>query len=222
MPDKPRKRPFTTPKAPSTHSDSLQDVRDTGNDPAWSRFYGRYAPFITATLKRHGVPSNDVEELVQDIMLALAKQLAAGRYDRSRPFHTYLIGFIHNIYAGYCRRMGHRLTVLADDFQMSESQPAPIENLPAPDDVFGHVAEAEWETLLRTRAAELLHAQTQNDLHVQAFLAMAVEERPIPECQQIFGFSRDNLYQIKRRLAPLYSRALTKAATELDSPPDLT
>lgn len=221
MPTPPRKPQFVTPKAPTTCSDSLRAVRDTGDNPAWTRFYTRYAKFITEILHRHNVPACDIDDLVQSIMIDLAAKLPDYRYDPSRPFHRYLVGFVKNAFADYCRRQQRRQAMFENQAQVSEARTEAGKKTTAPDNVFEQIAQAEWEVLLHGRAAELLREQVKNDLHIQAFLALVAEERTIPECQQVFGLSRDNLYQIKRRLSPLYARALTDAAAELDSPPAL-
>ncbi len=221
MSDTPPKPRFVTPKPPSTHIASFSDVRNADNDTAWSVFYKRYAKFVRETLACHRVPACDIDDLVQSIMIDLAAKLPDYRYDPSRPFHRYLVGFVKNAFAAYCRRTQRQQALFEDKAQVSEAQTAAGKIATAPDNVFEQIAKAEWKALLRGRAAELLREQVQNDLHIQAFLALVEEERTIPECQQIFGLSRDNLYQIKRRLSPLYARALNDAAAELDSPPAL-
>lgn len=67
-----------------TSSTLLLRVRDTGDHPAWSRLVALYTPLLHAWVRRAGVLPQDADDLVQEVLLALAREMPAFRYDRTK------------------------------------------------------------------------------------------------------------------------------------------
>jgi RNA polymerase sigma-70 factor (ECF subfamily) len=90
---------------------------------------------------------HDARDLVQEAFARAYEHF--GDYDRSRPFDTWLLRILHNIFLDGVRRFSHSHTVSLD-------APAPVEEstweelLPAPDKEHGSELEkTESERLLR-------------------------------------------------------------------------
>lgn len=67
----------------------LQRACDLGDDQAWEEFVQHYRRFILYILHRMGVAERDVEDLSQQILVALTRDLPG--YDSSRTrFRTWL------------------------------------------------------------------------------------------------------------------------------------
>src|ERR1700682_278464 len=67
-----------------TSSGLLLRVRDGTDREAWTRLGHLYAPLLHTWLHRYGVPAHDADDLVQEVLLAAAREMPAFRYDHSR------------------------------------------------------------------------------------------------------------------------------------------
>lgn len=67
-----------------TSSTLLLRVRDPANRPAWSRLVALYTPLLHAWVRRAGIPPQDADDLVQEVLLALARELPTFSYDRTK------------------------------------------------------------------------------------------------------------------------------------------
>ena len=78
-----------------THHSLLQRAVDLDDGKAWDQFVGQYRRFILCVLNQLGVPHNDLEDLSQQILIALTRDLS--RYDRDRArFRTWLSTIVRN------------------------------------------------------------------------------------------------------------------------------
>lgn len=70
----------------------LARVKDRTDHSAWSRFDGLYRPLVARWVRASGVPRGDVEDLAQDILIAVVKAIGNGfEYDREKgKFRQYL------------------------------------------------------------------------------------------------------------------------------------
>jgi RNA polymerase sigma-70 factor (ECF subfamily) len=78
--------------SPSRTSRSLlARARDFGDGDAWKRLTELYVPLIRRWVRRYAPMSHDVDDLVQDVMATLARELATFRHnERIGAFRTWL------------------------------------------------------------------------------------------------------------------------------------
>src|SRR5262245_27086471 len=75
--------------APTTRITLLCRLRDRGDQAAWERFVDLYGPLVYQLARRHGVREADSADLMQEVLLAVARGVE--RYDRARgPFRKWL------------------------------------------------------------------------------------------------------------------------------------
>jgi RNA polymerase sigma-70 factor (ECF subfamily) len=68
----------------STPLSLLERLRDGPEEPLWRRFFDLYIPFIRHWLGRQGIPPSDLDDLLQEVCAAIARDLAG--FDHSgRP-----------------------------------------------------------------------------------------------------------------------------------------
>lgn len=83
-----------------TSSSLLLLARDRRDHAAWSRLVCLYTPLLTAWVRRAGVHAQDVDDLVQEVLLAVARDLPSFGYDRSRGSFR---GWLRVILTNRCR-----------------------------------------------------------------------------------------------------------------------
>src|SRR4051812_32104563 len=96
-----------TPRSPEVRL--LERVRDRTDAAAWAEFVDVYEPVLRAFLRRQGVPSADVPDVVQVIFARLVPALARFEFDPSRgQFRTWLWRVTQNTAVNWGRKRANR------------------------------------------------------------------------------------------------------------------
>jgi len=67
-----------------TSASLLERLRRRPDDASWKRLVDLYTPLLRGWLRRHLVPHEDVDDLVQEVMAVLVRELPNFHYDRTR------------------------------------------------------------------------------------------------------------------------------------------
>ena len=75
----------------STHLSLLLSVQDPENESAWSEFVGKYRdPIVQYCCQRFHVDINVAEEIAQDVLLKLLKEMQRFKYRPDQSFRGWL------------------------------------------------------------------------------------------------------------------------------------
>ena len=151
-----------------TRHSLILKICDLNNNQEWSRFALLYSRFIHYVLCKMGVNANDIEDLGQQVLLALTQNIET--YDRSRArFRTWLSGVIRNVALTHFRKQKTRtayLHVFGKDQSLNEVEKSPD---------IQKIIESEWSIYIANLAMDRVR---------QAFQGQAVE---------VFEFGLDGL-----------------------------
>jgi RNA polymerase sigma-70 factor (ECF subfamily) len=192
---------------PSTHASLLYDLRrDSRRDDAWAAFHARYRSVIRGWCLRRGLPDDGAEDLTQDVLLKLFRQLPRYTHDPTRgPFRSWLKAIVNNLLTDFWRRQQRRpepdavggtnfLQRLAD-----LADPAAADELS--DALDDHAQTTAAAVLARVRAK--LKATTW-----LAFSQTMIEQRPAAEVAAALNLSIASVYKatyrVKRMLLQEY------------------
>jgi RNA polymerase sigma-70 factor (ECF subfamily) len=67
-----------------TSTSLLDRIRLHADGPSWKRLVDLYTPLIHGWLRRHAVQPNDADDLVQEVLSVVARELPRFRHDRRR------------------------------------------------------------------------------------------------------------------------------------------
>ena len=83
--------------APDTSTTLLRDLAGRADHPRWGEFVVRYRPLMESYL-HEWFPSLEMDDLIQETFVAIAKTLPDYRYvpDEKGHFHNYLTGILHH------------------------------------------------------------------------------------------------------------------------------
>jgi RNA polymerase sigma-70 factor (ECF subfamily) len=84
-------------------------------------------PYVWKTLRRLGVPPQDLEDLVHDLFVVVHRHL--GDYDPTRPLRPWLFGIAVRIVADFRRSPRNMREILRDAIEPIDAGPTPHERL---------------------------------------------------------------------------------------------
>ena len=193
----------------TTRSSVLKAVADTGNEAAWSRLFNLYAGFVFSIARSKGLKAEDADDIVQVVFTDLARNLPTFKYDRSKGrFRSYLTGLVHWRVMDRLKE-GKRDTELKAAF-LEEAQEA----VTSADEGF---SEREWQSAAVDEALRRIKPEVRPE-HYAAFVASTMEGQDTETVMKLYDLSRDNLYQIRKRLTAKLRETVAEVLTEMDAP----
>jgi len=171
-----------------TRSSLLLRVRDPGDKAGWREFDDIYRPLLIRYALRRGADSAMAEDVAQECLLAVSRQIA--RFERRRSFRAYLRAMVdHKLCDALSRRRGP--TGVSEETLNDLRDPAP-----APSELWeSHWNEGVARMLLR-RLHDKFAAHT-----LQAFEMYVLDERPVKEISAALGMTANQIYVAKSRVA---------------------
>ena len=193
----------------STRSSVLAAVADTGDEKAWRRLFDLYAGFVFSIARSKGLADADADDIVQTVFADLARNLPSFKYDREKGrFRSYLSALTR-------WRINDRLRAGKRDVELKASFMEEAKaRMSADDEDF---EEREWQAAALEEALRRIKPGVQS-AHYAAFVASAVEGQDTETVTRLYGISRDNLYQIRKRLAAKLRETLKQVLEDMDSP----
>jgi RNA polymerase sigma-70 factor (ECF subfamily) len=170
----------------ATHSTLLARLADAGDSAAWVEFRLRYSELIRGFCARRGLQAADIDDVEQDVLLALSKAMGQFSYDRGKGmFRSYLKTVVNNAIAKKWRQ-----NVPAGGLSQAEGVGVEGEDDPW---------EQEWRQHHFRRAMRTIEAEFA-ETDRRAFALYAVEGRDAAEVARELGTSVDVVYQAKSRI----------------------
>ena len=200
-------------KNETTRSSLLRAVADTENEAAWTRLFDLYAGFVFSLARSKGLNDEDADDIVQIVFSDFARNLPSFRYDREKGrFRSYLVSLVK-------WRVTDRLRVAKRDadFQKrygDEVAPGEQKFVSPEEDEF---LVREWESAALDEALRRMKPDVRPE-HYAAFVASCVEGQDTEAVCSLHGLTRDNLYQIRKRLTVRLRETVAAVLKEMDEP----
>ena len=134
----------------------LSKLRSNPQDErAWREFERRYAEMIQQWCRRWGLQPSDAEDLTQDVLLAISKQMERFEYDPSRRFRSWLKTIAHRAWCDFLEKQRRRAIGSGETavIRMLEDQNVEEE--------FSAQFELEWKRKLLSDAMKLVERRVQ-------------------------------------------------------------
>lgn len=177
-----------------TNESLLERVKSMDAHDAWQEFYKAYWSAILRYARKLGLNEHQAQEVLQDTMIALMRQLPGFDYDpRKGKFRNFLLTIVHRKGLAALRRV-----------QMAQQRDsdANVETLGA-----GHNGDlpdqeiARWREALMDDAIERLkHDPGVEDETREIFWAYVIDNQPADKVAARFRCKPNAVYQIKNRL----------------------
>jgi RNA polymerase sigma-70 factor (ECF subfamily) len=192
----------------ATHASLLERLRDLDDQESWQQFYATYRRLIFSFAIRHGLSSTEAEEVVQETVITVARNLPEYRYDPARcSFKTWLF----TLTLWRIRDQIRKRHPKEDSLDRLPGEGAPgnaTQNLvQAEVDRISALWEEEWKKDLLERALEKVRAKV-DEKHFQVFDLYVMQHWPVYKVAHSLGVSRASVYVIKHRVSGLLRKEL--------------
>lgn len=133
----------------------LERLRATPDSIAWQRLVEVYTPLIHGWLRRHAVPPQDAEDLVQEVFSVVVRELPRFHYDPERgSFRSWLRAVtVNRLLAFWRSRRGHPAAVGGSD------PAALLEQLADPRSDLNRLWDQEHDRHVARRLLELIQPE---------------------------------------------------------------
>jgi RNA polymerase sigma-70 factor (ECF subfamily) len=180
-----------TETVPDTSWNLLRSVQ-AGSPEAWRRLVLLYAPVLSRWCRRAGLQDADTDNVLQEVFLAVARNLASFRSDRgSGRFRAWLSTVTRTHLADHWRRQGRQPPALGGSDALRE-----LEGRPAPEPA---EVDSVFRSLELRRALEIVQQEVQPKTW-DAFWRTAIEEGGDPEVAGELGLTPGAVRQARFRV----------------------
>jgi RNA polymerase sigma-70 factor (ECF subfamily) len=185
-----------------TSASLLERLRCQPDDAAWRRLVDLYMPLLRGWLSRQGLQASDVDDLVQDVLAVVVRELPQ---------------FQHNRRTGAFRRWLRTILVhrLRDFWRARRARPQPtgdsellrvLEQLSDPDNPLSRLWDEEHDQYVVRRLLERIESEVTPSTW-QAFRRVVVEGRDEEAVAAELGLSVNAVFIAKSRVLSRLRRA---------------
>lgn len=183
----------------STTDSGLLSRMTEGDEAAWREFDAKYRDMIRAAGRKRGIPPEDCDDLIQEVMLVCCRRLSSFLYDRSKGhFRSFLTAIVRNI-AWQMRRRKRPLPDVPPEY----------------DDSVDREFMREYEKFLLDSMLGRLRERIGSATY-SAFEMLCIQQLPVAEVSRITRKSPAALYLIRHRCIRLLRQCITEIPEAAD------
>lgn len=200
-----------------TRSSLLSRLKNASDAAGWQYFVDNYGRLIFQVCLRAGLARQEAEDIVQDTVAAVAKQMPRFEYDRSRgSFKGWLARVTRNHIADFLEKKTREAN------RRVELPPEQADGLAARDEVIAGGSESmdalwesEWREHLLARALRCVQ-QKLPARSVQIFQMSALDGWSTEKIAGALCLSRPQVYLARHRAARLVKKEIERLRKELE------
>ena len=172
----------------------LERLAGAPTDDDWRRLDDLYRPLLRAWMTRAGVLASDVDDLVQEVLLVVFREIAGFERRGQGAFRAWLRTILANQVRDYFRRQKYRPTATGDSDFIGM-----LEQLKDPDSALSRL----WDREHDEHVVASLMERVQGDFAPvtwQAFLRHVQEGEPAGQVAEALGLSLNSVLLAKSRV----------------------
>lgn len=196
-----------------TRRSLLSRLRNLDDQESWRAFFDLYWRMLYKVARRAGLGEADAEDVVQETVVAVARQMPRFRYDATRgTFKGWLFRIVGRRVTDHLRRVYReppRAEAVFEPGTDGEESGPPVATEAS--DAIGLAWEQEWEQAVFEAAVARVREQT-NPKHFQVFDCCVRLGWPTAKVAATLGLSAAQVYLARHRV----SRAVKQAARAIN------
>jgi RNA polymerase sigma-70 factor, ECF subfamily len=179
---------------PDTSVSLLDRLRDSPDAASWQRLVDLYTPLIQSWLRSQGLQPSDADDLAQDVLAVLVRELPAFEHRRPGAFRAWLRAITTNRMRNFWRARQARPAATGDsDFVRV------LEQLEDPHSELSRLWDREHDQLVVRRAMELIEPEFTPSTW-QAFRRLAVDGAAVEAVAAEMGLTANAVLIAKSRV----------------------
>jgi RNA polymerase sigma factor (sigma-70 family) len=198
-----------------TRSSLLSRLKNASDAAGWQFFVDNYGRLLFQFCLRAGLQRQEAEDIVQEVVMAVAKQMPRFEYDRSKgSFKGWLARITRNHIADFLTKKtkeAARRVELPPEQAAAQSAGLAAGTSADMDEVW----ESEWRQHLLDRALRRVQ-QTVSARSVQIFQLSVVQGWSNEEIAASLRISRAQIYLVRHRVGRLVKREIAALRGELE------
>lgn len=191
----------------ATRLSVLEGIKDPANQPGWERFFNMYAGYVYSIARSRGLNDADANDVLSRVMTGIV-----GNVDKYDPARGRFRSWLYNLTIWRIRNVWRANQARPEIPVDTEALQVVADNTPVTDD------EAEWRGAVTDEALRRLQSLV-NPTHFAIFHASVIEELDVDSIRRLYGVSRDNIYQIRKRIKGNFATLLSNVAQEMEQMP---
>jgi RNA polymerase sigma-70 factor, ECF subfamily len=193
---------MTTLAATRTTTALLAGLQDPANDAAWDDLLSRCTPMMRQVAIRIGVPTADLDDVIQATWIRFVESWRTGLYDRTRGrLSSFILVILRSRSIDHLRQVARNRT----ETDVGEAQA----QVPGDDELDQVWVDARQRQVLSAALDQLRAVGTEARV-LEAFELYAIRATSVDEVADRLGISREDVYNAKyritRRLQPIVAR----------------
>ena len=181
----------------------LERLAGAPTDDDWRRLHDLYQPLLRAWMARAGVPASDADDLVQEVLLVVFREIAGFEWRGQGAFRAWLRTILANEVRDYFRDQKYRPIATGDSgFQ------GRLDELESPDSALSRL----WDREHDKHVIVSLMRRVQGDFEPatwQAFRRHVLEGEPAAQVAEALGLSLNSVLLAKSRVLKRLRQELT-------------
>lgn len=198
-----------------TRRSLLSRLKDWDNHDSWREFFDTYWRLIYDFALKAGLDDASAQDVVQDTVLAVARQMKGFRYDPAvGSFKAWLMQITRRRIADQLRRRYR--SVVAGAAQLEDA--AAVEAMDgignAGDDRLEAIWEEEWREHITAAAMERVKRQVRPE-HVQMFEFAVLKHWPASKVAEALGCTLTQVYMARHRVGKLIKKEVQRLEKQM-------
>ena len=197
-----------------TRRSLLSRLRDHEDQDSWQTFFDRYWRLLYNVARRAGLDDVDAQDVVQDTVIAVAREIPEFQYDPALgSFKAWLFRILRRRVADHFRKLGRRP---AD----AGITPETLEETGHADAIVmrdGMSLSDAWDQEWERSVLDAAIAQVRGEVipkHFQVFDACVLKEWPVAKVASTFGMNAAQVYLVRHRVSAAVKRAARRIEGE--------
>jgi RNA polymerase sigma factor (sigma-70 family) len=198
-----------------TRRSLLTRLKHWDDRESWQDFFDTYWKLIYGVAIRAGLSDSDSQDVVQETIVAVARQMPNFKYDPALgSFKSWLFLITRRRIADHLRKE-YRRPKPDDPGCQDNSRTALLERIPDPASAnLSAIWDEEWKRQLFDAALQKVKRNVEPK-HLQIFDCYVRKEWPVKEVARTFAVSPGQVYLIKHRISALIAKEIQALQTSL-------